>query len=154
MKKQSLKPIYNASWFPLIAFSYYNLELLPSGLISLFKPTYQNRFDDQGNYAYPNHHQTQSSQKTKVISTSINNPILKEFEKICKQNNIELILYISPLKNKKIIIKNCPFTMINHSQLIQNDDYFYDHIHVNKKGRKKVSHIFSTHFLKFLSQDE
>jgi len=146
-----LKPLYHAYWFPLIAYGYYNLELLPSALISAVKPQYKNRFDSFGNYAYPNLKKTFKNKKKLTKRCNINNPILKEIYSLAQQNNIQLILYIAPLRNTFLEVINCKYPLINHSDKIKDPNLFYDNIHVNKKGQQQESVFFAEDFIDFLT---
>lgn len=138
-----LKPLYQSFINPFLAYGYYNLELLPAALISTIKPTYKNRFDNFGNYSYPTTNSPLKSSTISKTTKSITNPLLQEFIAFATLHNMKVILYIAPIFNTSIEITNLKNThLINHSDAVQNPNLFYDNIHVNKKGRTKVTSIF------------
>lgn len=135
------KFLYSISdYFPLFSVSYYNTELFYPGLLSVLKPRYRYLFDDRGNFSYP----AKSSAKTLDKQThnfkniEYNNPYLSKIVDFCRKNTIELILYQSPIYKSSLVFPES-ITLIDHSALIVDDNYFYDKIHVNNEGREICS---------------
>lgn len=125
-------------WFPALGVAYYNVEILYPALQATVKPEKRNRFDANGNYVYP-----LSSSDDQKINTSttfqigFKNPWLMKIKALCETNNIKLIYYISPLQGYSVMAAPQINEVINHSDVLQNKKYFYDDIHVDRKGRKK-----------------
>lgn len=88
--------------------------------------------------------------KIEVLPTTIskNNNSLEKIEKICKQNNIKLVLFCAPFcsntKNLDYIkkLKKIQPNLIDYSQVI-NDSLFFDGGHLNNEGAK----LFTTKFV-------
>lgn len=133
----------NSLWMPFLGMSYYNTELFFPSLVCLVNPKKRNRFDDKGNYSYPELNTNFKSKQLKTKDIIFKNPYLNKIKKLCKANNIELILYFSPLRVQKITFQAQEFSIIDHSSFFNENIYFYDNIHVNSIGRKKVSKAFA-----------
>ncbi|PWG04293.1 hypothetical protein [Polaribacter aquimarinus] len=151
-EKSILKIITNSNLNPLFNYSYHNFELLFPAVLSALKPKFRNKFDEKGNYSYPNSGVKLLYQEPKVENLKISNPILININSFLKQNNCKLIIYIGPYFNKNYVFENnYNFTIINHSNILKDDlDYYYDYMHVNLKGRKICSNLFSLDFKSFL----
>jgi hypothetical protein len=138
-KKISNKPLnkFNLSYYlPFYAFSYYNTELFPPSLVALLDSKFRNRFDDKGNYVYPNSNFSHKPVSQTAYQLEINNPYIAKIAKICKANDIKLILYQSPIYKAEYKEVNTNYIFVNAIDLLSKSKYFYDRIHVNKKGRK------------------
>ncbi|MFN4198207.1 MAG: hypothetical protein ACK4FS_04175 [Flavobacterium sp.] len=137
---------HNASmWFPLVGMSYYNTELFYPSLLAWWNPEMRNRFDVYGNYSYPNgssSFQKGHNYKFNEIVVNVNNPYFEKIKQMCFKNNVNLILYQSPIYNQKVTYP-LELEVINHSDFLTEINYFYDRIHVNKIGREKCSIEFS-----------
>mgnify|MGYP001106559602 CR=1 FL=1 len=137
-----LRPNFNSLYFPIIKYSYYNLQLVPSAMISLIFPKKRYRFDEKGNYSYPTTGISNSTYKVlEIKSVQISNPLVDVIKNICHKNGTKLIIYIAPYKNEKLNILE-PQNIINHSGLIQNTSLFFDDMHVNSLGRKAATEYF------------
>lgn len=135
------KPSTLSKYLPIVGVSYYNAELFFPSIIAAFQPNKRNRFDEKGNYSYPmNGNPTEIKNKTTLLS--IKNPVLKKIQNYCTQKNIQLLLYIAPIYNTKVINKS-PFFIYNHSDFCKDKTLFYDSIHVNQLGRAACSFDFS-----------
>ncbi|MEZ4838930.1 hypothetical protein [Flavobacterium sp.] len=139
------KIIYQTSkYMPLLAVSYFNTELFFPAVLSIFQPQKRNLFDEKGNYSYPN---VNSSKKLKRVIGRIKkidfkNPYLNKIIDFCKVNRVNLILYQSPIYKTEIVFPdglNC----INQGSVFNDIHFFYDEIHVNKRGRKICSEEFA-----------
>ena len=145
-----LRPNFNSLYFPIIKYSYYNLQLVPSAIISIIYPKKRYRFDEKGNYTYPATGTTNSTYKVPEIkSVQISNPLVDTIKNICQKNGTKLIIYIAPYKNEKLNLLK-PQNTINHSGLIQNTSLFFDDIHVNSLGRKAATEYFIDEMKKLL----
>ncbi|WP_320814520.1 hypothetical protein [Flavobacterium sp.] len=139
-------PILQYSKFlPILGVSYYNNELFYPSFFTFVKPEKRNRFDDKGNYSYPNLG-APSKENEDAIHLDFQNPYFFKIVDFCKKKNIKLILYQSPLYKKNILTSG-NYTIINHSNLIKDNTLFYDNLHVNKKGRVYCSEIFAKQFI-------
>ena len=67
-------------------------------------------------------------------------------KELCELNNIKLVCYFSPMKDRKVVVNTTKYTIINHSDKLKNELYFYDIIHVNYKGRQVSSEYFANAF--------
>jgi len=135
-----------APYIPLIPVSYYNTELFYPSILSVFKPNSRHLFDDRGNYMYPISNKKIDNATFKSTKVEFNNPYLKKIIDFCMTNNIEIILYQSPTYKTFVVFPD-QIPLINHSNLFEDEDYFYDKIHVNFKGRRICSLKFSESFL-------
>ena len=127
-------------YIPAIGMSYYNAELFYPSLLSVLKPRKRNRFDSRGNYTYPNiNRPDQPITDVSSFPVTIKNEFVEKIKTLCEANNIQLIIYFSPIENKNVIFDNENYMVINHSDLFPNRKYFYDEIHVNTQGRELVS---------------
>ena len=70
-------------------------------------------------------------------------PLLETIKSLCEANNIQLIYYLSPLRNTEVHFSEKEVQVIDHTDLIQEDSLFYDDIHVNAPGRKITSKRFA-----------
>jgi len=148
------KWIYQStSYLPLVGVSYFNSELFFPGIVALVQPKRRNLFDDKGNYSYPvSKSALKLLDKKKTQKVAIKNPYFSKIVDFCKQHDIELIVYQSPIYNLNPIY-NINLPLINHSSLFDDTALFYDEIHVNKKGRRVCSSNVATFLLNIDSQD-
>ena len=138
---------YMTKWLPFVGLSYYNTELFFPSLQTLFNPEKRNRFDENGNYTYPKRNKKFSAVDIKTKQVDFDHPYLNKIENLCKANNIKLIYYFAPMRSVNISFENQKFSVINHSQTLENDILFYDDIHVNSIGRERASGLFANSFL-------
>ncbi|MEC4004397.1 hypothetical protein OX283_007000 [Flavobacterium sp. SUN052] len=140
------KPLTFSHYFPLFGVSYYNTEIFYPSLISALKPNKHNRFDQNGNYSYPDIGTIQPK-KWSSIKLSWNNPFVEKIKKLCEINNTILVIYQAPIFKTKIVTNNLNYNFINNANVIKNDNYFFDDIHLNMYGRKEASTIFAKELL-------
>lgn len=141
-----------SAYLPILGVSYYNTEVFYPSLFTVLQPQKRNRFDDRGNYSYPG---TKSPKETNfsTVTAEIKNPYFEKIQLFCSQKNIQLIVYQSPLYQKKVVF-NGEELVINHSDLLQSASLFYDNLHVNGGGRTKCSAAFAEQFEKLLDRGE
>lgn len=138
------KPLYFSKFFPLFAVSKYNTEVFFPSIFSLINPQKRNRFDENGNYSYPNNIKTITENEQKKLSAiTIKNPYFFKIQELCRQNKTRLVVYQSPLFNQKVKLKNCSHLYINHSELKLPNSYYFDEIHVTNQGTKYCSVKFA-----------
>lgn len=140
------KPLALSHYFPAVGVCYYNTEIFYPSIVAAVKPNKRNRFDEKGNYFYPELGIIQPKEWT-TTKLSWKNPYVEKIKKLCYENNTELIFYQAPLLKTKIINSNIKINFINHSSLIRKEDYFFDEIHVNQYGRKLASTIFANELM-------
>lgn len=131
------RPLTLSRYLPIIGVATYNTEVFFPSLIAAAKPMYHNRFDDYGNYSYPESGGVTLTQKT-TSPVHMRNPYLKKIEAVCKARGIRLIYYLSPNASTRYATGNS-HEFINHSDLLDDGNRFYDGIHVNSRGRKVCS---------------
>ena len=141
------KPLALSHYFPAVGVCYYNTEIFYPSILAAFKPSKRNRFDEKGNYFYPELGKIQPKE-WKTIMLSWKNPYVEKIKKLCDENNTELIVYQAPIFNTKIINSNAKINFINHANAVTKDDYFFDEIHLNQYGRKEASTIFAKELMK------
>lgn len=135
MEHGGLKVLTYSKFMPILGVSYYNNELFYPSIYAFLKPTKRNRFDDKGNYTYPQIENRIEKGIVTNIETSYLNPSFLKIKKLCKQKAIDLIVYQSPIHRKNVVFPNTDqFKIINHSRILP-EDLFFDNIHVNSKGR-------------------
>ncbi|WP_452226412.1 hypothetical protein [Lacinutrix cladophorae] len=153
-KQFSSKPakVLSASkWIPMFGVSYFNAEIFFPSLITLIQSKKRNRFDDKGNYTYPAiNNKDKTMDSFKVLPVNFKNIYLEKMKALCTLNNIELICYFSPTKNKRVVTKTPHYNIINHSYILKNETYFYDVIHVNSIGRKVTSELFAIEMKEYI----
>lgn len=132
-------PLSLSYYQPFVGVGYYNAELFYPGLLTLLKSKKRNRFDVFGNYVYPDSDFEAKNVKAEVYTFDPQNPYLDKIIKLCQQNNIALRLYQSPIYKASYQSLPTDLSIINHMEVLKNKTYFYDRIHVNKKGREIVT---------------
>ena len=81
MEQGGLKVLTYSKFMPILGVSYYNNELFYPSLFAFLKPTKRNRFDDKGNYTYPQIENNIEKRSTVTSKTSFANPsFLKKIE--------------------------------------------------------------------------
>lgn len=145
--KSSINTLKQSEWMPFLGVSYYNIELFFPSIFAIIKPTKRNRFDNHGNYFYPNRKFEFTNKNKANVELNFSSNYLNKIQKLCHENNIELIYYFSPLRTKSLLFNTDLKNTINHSNIFKDDTYFYDDIHVNKKGNKEASLLFSIDFM-------
>lgn len=138
MEKGYFKPMYLSRYFPAIGVSYYNTELFYPSILAMMQPNKRNRFDEKGNYAYPDNSSFED-QTVEQTTLQWNNPFIKKIKDLCDANNTQLLVYQAPIYQNTVLNNNYNYTFINHSTLLKDKSYFYDKIHLNSTGRKKAS---------------
>jgi len=135
LEDKGLKVLTYSKFFPILGISYYNNELFYPSFYAFLKPKKRNRFDDKGNYTYPQITNNLSEVGFASSKTNYVNPSFLKIQKLCQQKGIELIVYQSPIYRTNVVFPTTnEFKIINHSKILP-EDLFYDNIHVNSKGR-------------------
>lgn len=135
LEKNGLKVLTYSRYLPLLGISYYNNELFYPSIYAFLKPTKRNRFDDKGNYTYPQIANNIEKRDVVTSKTSFINPSFLKIRKLCKEKGIDLIVYQSPIHGTNVIFPSTKeFRIINHSNILP-EALFYDPIHVNSEGR-------------------
>lgn len=146
LEKSYFKPLTYSRFFPIIGLSYYNTELFYPSVVAALQPQKRNRFDDKGNYSYPSDVHPKPLD-LKISQLENRNPYLFKIEKLCAENNIRLVYYLSPMYQTKIVTHDNR-TYINHSDLLKDPEFFYDEVHVSMQGRRLASEAFAEVFQK------
>lgn len=149
-EKGYFKPLMLSQYIPAIGVCYYNTEVFYPSILAAFQPDKRNRFDENGNYFYPESGMIKEI-KTRTIILNWKNPYVQKISDLCKENNTKLIIYYAPIYNKTIINHNSNYPFINHSTTLNDKLYFYDIIHVNYKGRKAASALFAKAFQPYIN---
>ncbi|MFK7831974.1 MAG: hypothetical protein AB8B52_01745 [Winogradskyella sp.] len=141
-----------SKYFPITAVSYYNAEVFYPALLSLVYPNKRNRFDENGNYTYPvQNRRFGDIISRKLISLKFENLALKKIKDLCDKEGITLICYISPMKEDIVEVSNSDYNVINHSDKLENIEYFFDNVHVNSLGREVISSYFAEELSPYFS---
>jgi len=146
LEKSYFKPLTYSRFLPIIGLSYYNTELFYPSIVAAFQPQKRNRFDDKGNYSYPSDVHPKPSD-LKISHLKNLNPYLFKIEKLCAENNIRLVYYLSPMYQTKMVTEDNR-NYINHSNLLKDARLFYDEVHVSMVGRRLASEAFAEEFQK------
>ncbi|GAA3571645.1 hypothetical protein [Snuella lapsa] len=152
--KEGFNVLRYSKWTPFLGLSYYNTELFFPALSSVFYPHKRNRFDSLGNYTYSNVTGTPALKNKTEKEIRFKNPYLKKIETLCKQNNIELIYYFSPDKTRNVKCFSSSRNVINHTDVFKEVPYFYDAIHVVRKGNREASKLFANELIKLYLIEE
>lgn len=135
MEQGGLKVLAYSKYLPILGVSYYNNELFYPSLYAFLKPNKRNRFDEKGNYTYPQIANTIKKGSVVTSKTSYTNPSFLKIKKLCQEKGIELLVYQSPIHRTNVVFPSTKdFKIINHSRILP-EELFYDNIHVNSKGR-------------------
>jgi hypothetical protein len=148
LEKGYFKPLYFSKYLPLFGVSFYNSEVFYPSLVSIIQPNKRNRFDEKGDYSYPNNNRKNLLiKKDKIIQKiTIKNPYFYKIQDLCKENNTKLIIYQSPIHNVTVDLLNNSNYFINHSKEIIPADMFFDEVHLNKIGSIFCSKKFADEF--------
>jgi hypothetical protein len=131
---EGLSVLKYSKYVPILGMSYYNNELFYPALFTVIQPKKRNRFDEKGNFTYPNSRRGVEERKLSYERVTIKNPAFNSMRKLCQKNNIELLVYQSPLFRQSVEFLNFKGKIINHSAILP-DYLFYDPIHVTTVGR-------------------
>jgi len=123
-----------SKYVPLLGMSYYNNELFFPSLFTAVQPKKRNRFDEKGNYTYPNSQNAVTPKVPSTIQVAIKNPAFQRMKALCEAHQIELLIYQSPLYRQSVQFPDVKEKIINHSTILP-EDLFYDPIHVTSVGR-------------------
>jgi hypothetical protein len=140
--------------FPFLSIAYFNKEMIFPALYSIIKPSYKNRFDENGNYSYPNMSGNQKLNASQSTSHyQIGNKKYKELVQFCKSKGIRVVVYQSPIFNHAILDDDVPDAdlFVNHSQFLKDKSQFFDEIHVNDDGRFLCSKDFIQQLSSYLT---
>lgn len=132
--------------FPIFKWAKYNNDLLYPLLFSTFiKANYHHRFDDIGDYSYPDDKNALDDNiKKEPLILNTNNLLLQEFKQLCKYNNIKLFIINTPYYNCEVKWLNT-LNKLNFSTFQNtNDSLFYDNVHLNSKGKTRFTTAFLT----------
>ena len=144
--------LQGSAWFPVLGVAYYNAELFYPALLSLTDSQRRHRFDDRGNYAYPQAVHTLPTGQTRAVkSLRFTNPYLEKIKALCAQHKITLLCYVSPMASTTIAADTENYQVINHSDLLTDTSLFYDEVHVNRAGRNRVGKAFATQWASLLT---
>jgi len=146
MEQEGLKVLTYSKFLPILGVSYYNNELFYPSLYAFLKPNKRNRFDDKGNYTYPQIANNIKKGSVATSKTSYKNPSFLKIKKLCQQKGIDLIVYQSPIHRTNVVFPPTDeFKIMNHSSILP-EELFYDNIHVNSKGRTFCTLAFCEEF--------
>jgi len=134
LEKSFFKPLTLSRYFPIVGVAYYNTELFYPSVVAALQPKKRNRFDYKGNYSYPSGNHPKQHEKVIQQFKSVN-PYMDKIEDLCSKNNIKLLYYITPIYQTSVIPMDKNRAYINHADLLQTPDLFYDDMHVNAAGR-------------------
>lgn len=159
MEHGFIRPLTLSRYFPVFAYGYYNTELFFPSLLSLVKPSYRHRFDEKGDYTYPETNiltkQSEYDGNKEVEEVRITNSLISDFREYLKKQDCELILYIAPYSDLEITVLNSvEMDLINHSSLLSDPSLFFDPIHVNSKGKKVASEKFAEEFGRIIKEHQ
>ena len=136
--KDQFPVLSKTKYFPFLGISYYNVELFFPSLVSVLKPKKHNRFNEVGDYSYPNK-QFRSNKSLEKKQINFENDYLQKIATICKSQNIDLLVYFPPIYNTEISWEASDLSILNLTNSLKDTKYFYDEIHVNALGKKEAT---------------
>lgn len=145
--ENQLPVLSSTTYLPFLGMSYYNIELFFPSIVSLFKPKKHNRFNEVGDYSYPDK-EYHSDKKMKRKKINFHNKYFQQIVKLCQENKIKLLVYFPPIYKTEIYWENTNYSMVNLTNAFENIQYFYDEIHVNSKGKKRATRLIAKKFHK------
>lgn len=141
-------PVLSTSkYVPFLGISYFNVELFFPSLVSLVRPNKRNRFDEFGNYTYPDNNFKPKKSKLKIEKVNFNHKYFSKIVQLCKDENIQLFIYFPPIYNTRLEFENNNYNVVNFTEKLKDNTDFYDVLHVNRNGRRKVSIALANSFL-------
>lgn len=152
-RSQSLKQYFKGksngylySFLPILPYAIHNSELIFPAFFVNFKPDYKHRFNDFGDVAYPNSKTIKETPETIQKDLNTSDPTLLSIKSFCDDNKIKLILFIAP--HLRYSYHSDDADVCNFSNTLINPEYFYDHQHINGKGRQVFTELFVREVLK------
>jgi len=140
-------------YLPIFKYFYYNTELLFPSLMLFFKHDYTHRFElSTGDYSYPDdyivRYPLQTSKKIEHQVILLKNPIINEFDSLCRKNSAILFLYSAPMYRVHIKTDIVKKYFFDFSDLYTAPSKFIDNIHLSNKSKNdftiELSKIFNT----------
>ena len=128
----------STKYLPFLGISYYNVELFFPSLVSVLKPNKHNRFDELGDYTYPNR-KFKSSKNFETKEIDFKNDYFQKIVATCQSKGIELLIYFPPIYNTEIYWESSTLEILNLTNALKKTKYFYDEIHVNKIGKTEAT---------------
>ena len=124
-----------------------NKTLLTGAARALINPKIRNRYDEKGNYTYPLGQPINKNISFDTTEFKQYGYVYYDLQKICIENNINLITYIAPIEGHYLKV---PATknLINHSNLLNKSKFFADELHVNPLGRELTTKRFVKDWIK------
>lgn len=132
----------STKYFSFLGISYYNVELFFPSLVSALKPKKHNRFDEVGDYTYPNR-KFKSLKEFETKEVNFKNDYLQKIVTICQSKGMELLIYFPPIYNTEIYWESSSLEILNLTNSLKETKYFYDEIHVNKIGKIEATKIIA-----------
>lgn len=123
-------------YVPVLGCAYYNQEIFFSSMLALLSPHRRHHFNEKGNEAYRGDDIVPSGEEYTELKFEFSNEDVLAIEKLCEDNNIQLIYIIPPKYHTKIMPRQTDGRKLyNFSTLINDEKMFHDSVHVNVYGR-------------------
>jgi hypothetical protein len=153
-RKQATTPLTASAYFPFLALSYYNVEMLFPSVFAIFKPEFRYKYDSNGDYDYPNDKTVEVEGVGRQLSLNFDNGELCELRELCEDHGIELILLLTPNYNSTYKFSGDAFAydFLDLSKSISQPHFFYDEIHLNKTGKDLLTDVVLSE-LKYRRED-
>ncbi len=133
-------PVLSTSkYVPFLGITYFNVELFFPSLVSLVKSSKRNRFDEFGNYTYPDKKFRPEKSKLKTEKVNFKHKYFSKIVQLCKDENIQLSIYFPPIYRTKLIIPENSYKIIDFTEKLKNTTDFYDALHINQQGKIKIT---------------
>lgn len=134
-------------YVPMVKYFTFNTELLGAIIQSLRNRNYQHRFNEFGDYTYPqSSFRSNCKTEDQIKNVELQNAVLLSLIDDCKNNGTDLIIYTAPYRCKSVKLLNSHdefLTYYNFSEIYKSDDFFSDEIHLNSFGRANFTNAFN-----------
>jgi hypothetical protein len=117
-------------------------------VLSFFKP---NMFEDTNGFAPMSGHMKQKSKRLSLHIKDKKNEHLDTIIKICEKEKVDLYFFTAPYYNTQLNTKVLEKQLPNYQDFyssIKNINNFSDHLHLNEKGAKEFTTLFSDTYFK------
>lgn len=135
-------------YFPIFKYIEFNNELFFPSLLLLIKPNYQHRFDEFGDYNYPN--DMILSEKSMEVSEKrvlLKNEIMVDFLDRSEADSFNLIVFTAPIYRTNVVCDTIIKRYKDFSSLYSSNLNFADEFHISNNSKIGFTEIISDWYL-------
>jgi hypothetical protein len=118
-------------FFPIAKYIYFNTELFFPAIMLFFKPEYQHRSNQFGDYNYPNNLIMKVNRKNMTVrKIYFENPLFKKLNNELNKKDIKFLVYTAPIFKVKLVSDKHILNYFDFSSLYSSDVSFCDEFHI------------------------